>query len=222
MLISEEMFLLATKENGAPDPRIQNGSYALNGALLADLLASGTVEATDSTKGAKLSSSSASSSHIDHPLIREATQALASHLPAKASHIVQSSWLSARESVGRSLGIEGFVQVKGPRMFKLGRTRFPIIDLDAKNRILARVGGVLRGEEAASKNDTVLLPILQDTNALHSTLLSGELRGMKSGDVRERIRTITQSTDGSVATNAVQRALDGLAAVLGASAATMM
>lgn len=220
MLISEELFLLATKENGVVDPRIQNGNYALNGALLADLLTAGIIEATDSRKDANLTETSAGST--DHPLLRDARHALAPHLPARASQIVKSSWLSARESIGRSLGADGLVLVEGPRMLGLGQQRFPIVDMDAKKLVIARLGDVLRGEELASSNDAVLLLILQQTNAIHSTLLSEELRGMRSRDVRTRIQDITRSTGGSVATGAVQRALDGLVAVLGGSAATMM
>lgn len=222
MLISEELFLLATKENGAPDPRVQNGNYALGGALLADLLVSGAVDPTDSEKDALLALSSAGTSMTVHPLLRDTSQVLASHLPARASHIVQSSWFSARELIGHSLGADGLVHVEISRMLGLGQPRFPIVDTDAKNLVVARLGDVLRGEEPASQNDTVLLPILQKTNALNSKLLSKELRGMKSQDVRARIQHITQSADGSVATDAVQRTLDGLVAVLSGAAATTM
>lgn len=220
MLICEELFLLLTTKEGSADPWVANQGQVLSGALLVDLVQDGWVgfEGDGSDPHVVITKGLHAEAFPGNPVLASGIEALSSRKPVRASVLVASGWFSPRATIATQLAASGIVTIEAPKALGLVLERYPKADEAPEQAIRARLSTVLHGQRDASPSDAVILALLQQVGAV-GRVLAEQVRPLKGGALREKIKEITTKTlDENVAVGAVRRAVDSLQAVISGAA----
>lgn len=215
MLICEELFLLLTKDSGAPESWGGNDQLGLRGAVLLDLVLAGRVTLTPEKRPRMTIVDTSPTGHV----VLDQTLAV---LPAKngkrLTSLITWSKVKPRDAVAAELAAAGVIERTNGGLFGLA-ARFPTLNAGPEHTTRERLRAVLHGERPATHADLALLGILQSMG-LASRILPQRETGLRRGELRHAITTLRPaSASGDAVARAIQDAITAMNSVVSAAAA---
>ena len=217
MLICEELFLLLTKDSGAPESWGGNDQLGLRGAVLLDLVIAGRIElsADKRPRMTVLDTSPTGFAALDDAL---------AVLPIRNGKRLLSliSWgrIKPRDAIAARLQAIGVIERTSGGLFGLS-SRYPTLDAGPEHDTRERLYAVLHGERPAAHADLALLGILQSMG-LASKILPTTETGMRGGELKRAITALRPANaSGDAVARAIQDAINAttIAVVAATSAA---
>ena len=215
MLICEELFLLLTKDSGAPESWGGNDQLGLRGAVLLDLVLAGRVTLTPEKRPHM---SIVDTSPTGHAVLDQALDVLPAKNGKRLSSLIVWYKIKPRDTIAAELASAGVVERTTGGLFGLA-PRFPTINTSPERATRDRLRAVLRGERPATHADLALLGILQSMG-LASRILPQRETGLRRGELRHAITTLRPaSASGDAVARAIQDAITAMNSVVSAAAA---
>ena len=213
MLISEELFLLLTKDSGKPESRMTYPSYGLTGALLTDLLLAGRISLTEDRSPRVYI---INSGPTGHPVLDWALTVLPAKDGKRFSSLVSWGRLDPTRHIAASLEAAGVVRTHTGGLFGSFSPTYPTLDPVPERLLRERIDGTLRGVQPPTGSDVALLAILQ---ALHvaPVVLPQQETGLSRGELKRRIKEIAGENPVG---RAVQRAVEAVTMAIVSTAST--
>ena len=217
MLICEELFLLLTKDSGAPESWGGNDQLGLRGAVLLDLVIAGRIElsADKRPRMTVLDTSPTGFAALDDAL---------AVLPIRNGKRLLSliSWgrIKPRDAIAARLQAIGVIERTSGGLFGHS-SRYPTLDAGPEHDTRERLYAVLHGERPAAHADLALLGILQSMG-LASKILPTTETGMRGGELKRAITALRPANaSGDAVARAIQDAINAttIAVVAATSAA---
>jgi len=183
MLICEELFLLLTKDSGAPESWGGNDQLGLRGAVLLDLVIAGRIElsADKRPRMTVLDTSPTGFAALDDAL---------AVLPIRNGKRLLSliSWgrIKPRDAIAARLQAIGVIERTSGGLFGLS-SRYPTLDAGPEHDTRERLYAVLHGERPATHADIALLGILQGMG-LAAKVLTPAQTGLGRGELKRAIK----------------------------------
>lgn len=217
-LICEKLFLLLTKDSGSPESRTARSAYGLNGALLVDLLLAGRI-ALSEDRNPRINI--VNPAPTGRPVLDQALQTLPAKNGKRFSSLVPWGRLNPTRSIAASLSAAGIVTVDTSGLLGSLSPRYPTVDPAPEQQLRSHIYAVLHGEQIALEADSTILSILQGLG-IAVRILPPAQTGLSRGDLKRRIREISQSNPaGSAVSRAVDAANGALVAAMTASSVAM-
>ena len=180
MLITEQLFLLLTRDDGKPVNAFAYNAYGLAAAAIADLVLAQRISLSDD-KDPRVhvaSSEPTGDRVLDHALNR-----LRERDGKKLSSLVQDGKVNPETEVVAALQWAGVVAVEAKRYLGFVPEKRPTLDPTPERTVRERLRAVLAGSTPTVQEAT-LLSILQGLDVAH-TALKKEAPGMSKRDLKE-------------------------------------
>jgi hypothetical protein len=207
MLITEELYLLLTKDSGTQEqPGTQRG-YGLSAALITDLVVAGSVTLTEEKKPRV---HVVNADPTAHPVLDQGLAFLAAKDGKRIDTLVTATKLNPEDAVVESLVRQGILSIGSRTMLGLGKPRTPEIDPAPERELRQRLEWVLAGGKQADLTEATLLSILQALDVAKK-ILAAESGGMRGKDLKARIKAVVHD---SPTGDAVQRSVQAVNAAL--------
>lgn len=206
MLITEQLFLLLTRDDGKPVNAFAYNAYGLAAAAIADLVLAQRISLSDD-KDPRVhvaSSEPTGDRVLDHALNR-----LRERDGKKLSSLVQDGKVNPETEVVAALQRAGVVAVEAKRYLGFVPEKRPTLDPTPERTVRERLRAVLAGSTPTVQEAT-LLSILQGLDVAH-TALKEEAPGMSKRDLKKRIE---QAAGEVPEGTAVAKAVEALNTVL--------
>jgi hypothetical protein len=196
MLVTEELFLLLRRDSGQPESAFAHNSYGLSAAVVADLLLTERVTASDEDDPRITVVTERPTSH---PVLDAALEVLRAKPARRLSALVTDAELDPEQDVARSLAEAGIIGIEQRRLLGLVAAKYPMLDPSAEVDVRRRLRDVLAGG-APRPADAVLLSILQGLD-LAAEVLDQERGQLSKRELRRRITEVATDVrgDGAVA-----------------------
>lgn len=199
MLITEDLFLLLTTDEGKTEGWGTQKGYGLAGAVLADLVVAERISFGDE-KDPRVSV--LSGAPTDNRVLDAALARVAEKDGKKASSLVQDRKLNPEANVAAELARRGIVAIEEKQLLGLVPARYPVLDSTPEREVRERLRVVLSGG-TPTEHEATLLSILQGLDVAHK-VLAEESGGLSKRDLKARIKQISDSLPGSAVAKAVQ------------------
>lgn len=199
MLITEDLFLLLTTDEGKTEGWGTQKGYGLAGAVLADLVVAERISFGEE-KDPRVSV--LSSAPTDNRVLDAALARVAEKDGKKASSLVQDRKLNPEANVAAELAARGIVAIEEKQLLGLVPARYPVLDSTPEREVRERLRVVLSGG-TPTEHEATLLSILQGLDVAHK-VLAEESGGLSKRDLKARIKQISDSLPGSAVAKAVQ------------------
>lgn len=182
MLISEQLFLLLTKDDGAAESAFSMNAYGLAGAVIADLVAAGRITLSEDKdpKVHVLDPGPTGDPVLDHALDR-----IRQREGKKLSSLITDGKVNPESQVVESLTRRGVITVEPKRFLGLVPEKRPTADPAPERAIRERLRVVLAGGTPTVEEAT-LLSILHGLD-LVSTVLKEETAILDKKALKARI-----------------------------------
>ena len=211
MLITEELFLLLTRDDGKNESSGTYVAYGLAGAVLADLILAGRLS-LDDAKDPRMTVVSGPAP--GHPVLDLGLEALEGRDGKRLSSMITGGRIKAEQVVGRSLEAAGVVTIEEKRLLGISRFRYPVADPGPEEQVRARLDSVLRGQRPADERDVAVLAILRGLDCAPKILGDGA-GGLSRRELDRRIEELAASDPTGTA---VHRSVQSMAAALSTAA----
>lgn len=208
MLVAEELFLLLRRDDGRAESAFGWDDYALNGAVLSDLLAAGYVSLRD---GKDPRVSVRTSDPVGHPVLDGALERLRARDGRKLSSLVTDGKIAPRDRIAASLADAGIVTLEPKRALGLVPARYPVLDPGPERALRERLRAVLAGA-SPTPGEAALLSLLKGVDMVGSVLRE-EKGSLSRRDLKRRIDEVSSE---AVVGRAVAKAIEGITAALAA------
>jgi len=213
MLISEELLLLLSKDDGGSESMSYRG-YGMAAAAIADLFVGGRIDLSDE-KHPRLRV--VSTEPPDHPALAPVLAGLAEKRDGKRlDAILMWGTADPTHDVARSLEDAGVLEVREKRLMGLLPERYPVRDPQPEADLRRRLAAVIAGDEQAGENDVSLLGIIQALG-LSRRILREEAGDLSGADLKRRI---TEIAEAGPVSEALKRAIDAMTVTITAIAAS--
>nr|WP_272905303.1 GPP34 family phosphoprotein [Sediminivirga luteola] len=219
-MISEDLFLLLTTDEGGKEPWTSYRDYGLAAGLLVDLTLAGFVVIDAGRWSTKVAlapeadpaSPAQASLPADAPPLTFGVQALSGRKPTAVNSLVTASWFNPREAIVESLVARNIIHVQEKRMLGLVPEKHPTADPRPEAETRSRLAGALAGRAEAphgafawagtpgdhggadagvAVSDAVLLSILKGMGAARHVLKTeAEAAGLRGRKLDKRIDEI--------------------------------
>ncbi|WP_040158450.1 GOLPH3/VPS74 family protein [Mobilicoccus massiliensis] len=185
MTISEDLFLLLTRDDGKPESAFTQASYGYAAANVVDLVLAERVRLSED-KDPRVSVVDASPT--GHPALDAALARLGEKDGKKASQLISDGRVAAEDQIVDSLAQAGIIRVEEKRMLGLVPEKRPVLDPSPERALRGRLRAVLHGGSATPQEATVL-SILQGLD-LAAKVLADEWAGLSKREVKTRIKEL--------------------------------
>lgn len=199
MLITEELFLLLTTDEGKTEGWGTQKGYGLAGAVLADLIVAERISfgAEKDPRVSVISLEPTGNRVLDAALVRVAEKD-----GKKASSLVQDRKLNPEAHVAAALAARGIIAIEEKQLLGLVPARYPVLDSTPEREVRERLRVVLAGG-TPTEHEATLLSILQGLEVAHK-VLAAESGGLSKRELKVRIKQISDDLPGSAVAKAVQ------------------
>ena len=246
MLISEDLLLLLTRDDGRTEAWVSHRDYALAAGLLSDLALAECVEFEQGKKrnprvslaggiggvggvggvggaGGVGGEPVGSEPQADGPgaVMAFGLQALAARSrPPRVQSLITAGWFNPKEVVSRSLVAQGVVGLEEARFLGLQPERYPAMDDEPERRTRARLQDALAGRGEVAVTDAMILGILRGMDAAKVVLKEEAAHaGLRGRALNKRIERISEELPEAAqrGNQALKGVIDGVnAAITGA------
>lgn len=206
MLTAEQLFLLLRRDDGRAESAFAQDSYALTGAVLADLLAAGHITLSDD-KDPRVSV--AAPGAVGHPVLEASLERLRAKEGKKLSSLVTDGKLNPQDRVAESLAAAGVITIQPKRALGLVPARYPVLDPWPEQALRERLQAVLAGA-TPQPSEATLLSLLKGVGVVGKVLKKE--KGTLGG--RELNRRIDEVAADSVVGKAVAKAIEAMEAAV--------
>lgn len=207
MLISEDLLLLLTRDDGRTEAWVSHRDYALAAGLLSDLALAECVEFEQGKKrnprvmlaggvGGVGGEPVGGEPQAEGPgaVMAFGLQALAARSkPPRVQSLITAGWFNPKEVVSRSLVAQGVVGLEEARFLGLQPERYPAMDDQPERRTRARLQDALAGRGETAVTDAMILGILRGTDAAKVVLKEEAAHaGLRGRALNKRIERISE------------------------------
>lgn len=246
MLISEDLLLLLTRDDGRTEAWVSHRDYALAAGLLSDLALAECVEFEPGKKrnprvslaggvggvggaggvvgaGGMGGDPVGGEPQADGPgaVMAFGLQVLAARSrPPRVQSLITAGWFNPKEVVSRSLVAQGVVGLEEARFLGLQPERYPAMDDEPERRTRARLQDALAGRGEVAVTDAMILGILRGMDAAKVVLKEEAAHaGLRGRALNKRIERISEELPEAAqrGNQALKGVIDGVnAAITGA------
>lgn len=199
MLISEELFLLLTNDEGKTEGWGTQRGYGLAGAVLADLIVAERIT-VDDAKDPRVSVVTRDST--GNPILDAALARVSEKEGKKLSSLVQDRKLDPAANIGAALAAQEIVGVQEKKMLGMVPARYPVLNGSPERAVRERLRVVIAGGQPTEAEATIL-SILQGLDVAHAVLRQ-EAGGLSKRQLKARINEVAQGASGTAVAKAVQ------------------
>ncbi len=215
MLISEELLLLLSKDDGTNEAFVYR-DYGMTAAAIADLMAAGhVILSEDRTPRLRI----VVPGPARHPALTAMLERLTPKDGRKIDSILMWDSIHPTRDVAEGLRDAGVIDIRERRLLGLVPTRFPTLDPQPERELRERLAAVIAGDVRANENDVVLLGILQGMDVARR-VLRDEVGDLKGRALKARIEAIIEESPiGDALRRTIRAMATIIAAIAGGSAA---
>ena len=192
MLISEQILLLSTNDEGKHESAFLWNDMLLRSGLLADLMSRGLATITERKLRDPIVAPSVPAAQVEDPVLRTAVEALEKRSSKTTYDVLWSEWFGKRQDVAQRLVAEGILEESGGGFRLFSRNQFPTRDGMPELQLRGRLEQILRGQAQPTEQDATLIMLLDIYDAIRP-LLKEELRGIGRGEVKRAVENASAS-----------------------------
>lgn len=203
MLISEQLFLLLTRDDGKVEAMSMRG-YGVAAGIVTDLVMA---ERLDLSEHKDPRVHVIGSGPVGHLVLDTALEHLTHKKDGRRlSSVVTDSRLNLEHQIAEGFAERGIVSIEEKRLLGLVPARYPMIDSRPEERIRDRLRDVLAGIRDPEPADATILAVLQGLGVARK-VLKEEAGGLSSRALKKRIEEVAARNP---AGQAVKRAVDAM------------
>lgn len=190
MLITEQVFLLLTADNGGSEPWVGYRRFGLGAAIFADLALLDAVAFTDD-KRPRVSVTGELPPDA-HPALVNAHQMIREKPNRHAQRWIGDSKFGRIDLAAANLVKQGVLEERSRGFLFIQWAQYPTRDASVELRLRARLQQVLHGQAQESVEEGIVLLIVDALNATRA-VFKEEIRGLDRKQVRQTIEEIRHS-----------------------------
>lgn len=203
MLISEQLFLLLTRDDGKVEAMSMRG-YGVAAGIVTDLVMR---ERLDLSGHKDPRVHVLGPGPVGHPVLDAALEHLTRKKDGRRlSRVITESKLNLEHQIAEGFAERGVVSIQEKRLLGLVPARYPMTDGRPEEQIRSRLRDVLAGDREPEPADATVLAVLQGLGVARK-VLKEEAGGLSARALKKRIEEVAARNP---AGQAVKRAVDAM------------
>lgn len=223
MLITEQLFLLFTRENGWSNAGISHQDMALSAGLFSDLVFAGVakIEESNDLRNSVVHTLDPAPDPDKYPeLIVSGYKRLTENPDVTVAELLRAPWFAQKGEIARSLSNQGIITIEHGKFLGVKWEKFPTINRQPEDGLRKRLAEILKGDTEATVQETMTLIILGEVGHIKVELRK-ELNDVTFRDVNARVREIGEKnllSSNEYTSKAVRQAVNSTVSLLSGSA----